>query len=181
MPGLLPSPDPHRVSQVGCHFYLKPALCEEITEKALAMVFFLQTISRFFLGFHVSSPRSQDVQWALHRPGCASIVPLHGREVQSQLTRAVRSSARARGMLMCTFNSKCWGSLFPGHRRGADNHDSGKEASSWVCSTSTQGLWLLEHHGISKARGLGAQWSSSECTTLKSSSVKLSWGEALSV
>lgn len=131
--------------------------------------FFLQTTSRFFLGFHVPSSRSQDVQWVLHCPGCASIVPLHGREEQSQPTRAVRSSARARGMLMCTFSSKCWGSLFPGHHRGVDNHDSGKEASSWVCYTSTQGLWLLEDHGISKARGLGAQWSSSECTTWESS------------
>lgn len=127
--------------------------------------FFLQTTLRFFLGFHVSSSHSQDVQWVLHCPGCASIVPLHGREEQSQPTGAVRSLARARGMLMCTFSSKCWGSLFPGHHRGADNHDSRKEASSWVCYTSTQGLWLLEHHGISKARGLGAQWSSSECTT----------------
>lgn len=52
-------------------------------------------------------------------------------DIKYQTDSTAHSSARECGILMCTYQSKCWGSQFSGHHRRANNQDSRKEASPW--------------------------------------------------
>lgn len=103
----------------------------------------------FVLGVSRISARPQDNPRSPAQPSL-SCHPQAGWTRSTKRTELVRSSARARGTLMCTFKCKCWDHLFSDHRWEADNQDGGKEASSWDLLRIHPGPWLLSTKGQAK-------------------------------
>lgn len=118
-----------RVSQVGYHFYLKPALWREVPEKASAKVLYFRPCHVSLWGFmdQLLRPRTSNESSIAFD----ELPSLSWMNTKYKTDRAMRSLASTRGTLMCTSESKCWGSLFSGHHRRANRQESGKQASSW--------------------------------------------------
>lgn len=148
MSGFLPWPDQHKGFSSGIPFLSQTssfrwAYCKSVGQDSL-----FQAMSSLFWGFHVSMPILRTTQGAPRGPRWAAI--LDWVDTKHKAGRAVRSSARAHGTLMCTFKRKCWDHLFSDHHQGADDQDGGKEASSWDLLCIHPGPWLLSTKGQAK-------------------------------